>query len=101
MVDFIADGLGKMKRIVPICLTFLPPLIIAIIKPTLFDQALGVAGGFGEAFLNGLLPVLLVWSGRYRWQLDTNPMLRGGKAALSLLAALSIGVFLLEIIALI
>ncbi len=103
MVDFIADGLGKFKivRIVPTLLTFAPPLIIAIVDPTLFDKALGVAGGFGEAFLNGLLPVLLVWVGRYKLQLGTQAMLPGGKSLLLLLGASSIAVFLLEVVALV
>ncbi|MBS3903479.1 MAG: hypothetical protein KGZ30_03870 [Anaplasmataceae bacterium] len=102
MTDFMADGLRKITttRIVPTLLTFIPPLGMAILDPTLFDKALGVAGGFGEAFLNGLLPVLLVWVGRYELQLEHQAMLRGGKPMLLILGAGSIAVFLLEVVAL-
>jgi tyrosine-specific transport protein len=100
MVDFLGDGLkvdaeGK-KRWVLVALTFAPPGICAAINPTIFQQALGIAGGFGEAFLNGLLPVLLVWMGRYRMNLGTRDSLRGGKLLLVVLMLISIGVIGLE-----
>jgi len=103
MVDFIADGLRKyhVRRFVPTLLTFAPPLLIAVIDPTLFDRALGISGGFGEAFLNGLLPVLLVWAGRYKLKLASEAGLAGGKPILWLLAAIAIGVFLLEAVVLV
>jgi tyrosine-specific transport protein len=66
MVDFLNDGLkwkGK-KRPLLVVMTFLPPALCAVLNPAIFETALGVAGGFGEAFLNGLLPVVLAW--RYR-----------------------------------
>lgn len=102
MVDFIHDGLQKyrLKRIVPTLLAFLPPLGIVLIDPTIFDRALGIAGGFGEAFLNGLLPVLLLWMGRYKFQLEGQKILPGGKMMLWTLALCSLGVCLLEIFAL-
>lgn len=104
MVDFITDGLPevwKKHRLIPTVLTFLPPLAITIVDPTLFDKALGLAGGFGEAFLNGLLPVLLVWSGRYRLSQGGIPMLPFGKSSLIFLGLSALGVFFLELIALI
>jgi len=102
MADFIKDGLRKynIKRFAPTLLAFLPPLGIVLIDPTIFDRALGVAGGFGEAFLNGLLPVLLVWIGRYKAKLEGLKVLPGGRAMLGFLALCSIGVCLLEIFAL-
>ena len=66
MVDFFNDGLkqrGKNRGWL-ILLTFLPPALCSYLDPTLFEKALSMAGGFGEAFLNGLLPVLLAW--KYR-----------------------------------
>lgn len=63
VVDFLNDGLkfqGK-NRLLLVALTFLPPAFFAFFNPKIFDTALGVAGGFGEAFLNGLLPVILAW----------------------------------------
>ncbi len=66
VVDFLNDGLkfkGK-KRSLLVMLTFMPPALCAFLDPTIFEKALGVAGGFGEAFLNGLLPIVLAW--KYR-----------------------------------
>jgi len=63
LVDFIQDGLEqggrKVSRFLCVILSFFPPLFCVWINPHLFDRALGVAGGFGETLLNGILPVLL------------------------------------------
>jgi tyrosine-specific transport protein len=100
MVDFLADGLKiarvGLKRAGLVLLTFCPPLIAAAVDPTIFDRALGLAGGFGEAFLNGLLPVWLVWVGRYGQKLPSDAQLPGGKIALALLCAVSLFVLGLE-----
>lgn len=66
VVDFLNDGMklkGK-KRSLLVLLTFLPPGLCAAWDPAIFEKALSIAGGFGEAFLNGLLPALLAW--KYR-----------------------------------
>jgi tyrosine-specific transport protein len=63
VVDFLNDGMkckGK-KRPLLVFLTFFPPALCAFLDPTIFEKALGIAGGFGEAFLNGLLPVMMAW----------------------------------------
>ncbi len=69
MVDFFADGLKLeregWKRGGLTFLTFFPPLVIVLIYPTIFDKALGIAGGIGEAILNGLVPIGLVWVGGF------------------------------------
>lgn len=90
LVDFLADGLkieknplGKLQ----LCtLVFIPPLIIAFMYPHIFLQALDYAGGFGCALLLGLLPVLMVWVGRYKLGLKNHCILPGGRPALLLLA---------------
>ncbi|MBI2743565.1 MAG: amino acid permease [Chlamydiales bacterium] len=101
LVDFIGDGL-KVKREGPsrhflVFLTFFPPFLCVVFDPTLFDRALGVAGGFGEAFLNGLLPVMLVWMGRYAMKLPSDDALPGGKWTLGLLLLVSLFVICLEL----
>jgi len=90
--DFLADGfkikqtgLGKFF----LCLmVFVPPLIIAIINKNLFLSALGVAGGFGCATLLGLLPILMVWVGRYQLKLHSPYSFFGGRVLLIILALL-------------
>lgn len=99
-IDFLADGL-KLKRkgidrFVCTLLTFIPPLLIVVLDPTLFDKALSIAGGFGEALLNGLFPIILVYTIRnikkYR-----EPYSIGGKnILLYLLALFCLGVMFIE-----
>lgn len=102
LVDFLGDGF-KVKRtgIVRIGLTLLtfgPPLFFALIDPTIFDKALSLAGGFGEAFLNGFLPVWLVLLGRYKLKLKGAGQLCGGPKFLGLLMVISVLVALFEVL---
>lgn len=90
LLDFWADGL-KMKKTplnkLWLCLLiFVPPLIFALWYPNVFLMALDYAGGFGCALLLGLLPVLMVWSGRYRMGLKGEFTLWGGRFLLVVLA---------------
>jgi tyrosine-specific transport protein len=83
MVDFIGDGF-KMKRngrsrFVLSLLTFFPPFLLSAIDPSLFVIALSLAGGFGETFLNGILPVAMVYKGRYISHLGSEYRLFGKK----------------------
>ncbi|MBN1914651.1 MAG: tyrosine transporter [Parachlamydiales bacterium] len=105
IVDFLGDGL-KMQRHgyhrISLCfLTFVPPFIIATLDPSIFVQALGIAGGFGEAFLNGILPAWIVWIGRYRKKLLSERPLAGGKPSLVLILLVACFVMILEAIALV
>jgi len=102
MVDFLADGL-KVKRTgkwrVFLCFTvFFPPFILTVLDPKIFVTALGFAGGFGEAFLNGLIPVMLVWVGRYSRKIGGREQLGGGRLLLALLFMLSLSVAVFEIL---
>ncbi len=89
--DFLADGLGIRKtgkgNIFLALLVFVPPLIFSTLNPKIFLVALEYAGGFGCALLLGLLPILMVWSGRYKMGLKSEYSLRGGKPLLIVLAA--------------
>lgn len=91
LFDFLSDGLnlpkkGKNKLFLYVCV-YLPPTIIAMLNPDIFLRALGYAGGIGCALLLGLFPVMMVWSGRYRKNLDRrHEQLKGGKVVLVLLA---------------
>lgn len=89
LLDFLADGL-KVKKDAKgkagLCLIiFIPPTIIAFTHPHIFLSALDLAGGFGCAFLLGLLPILMVWAGRYRLGLKGAYQFPGGKGILVLL----------------
>lgn len=102
MVDFLGDGLKMMRvgksRLILCVLTFFPPFLLASIDPSLFIVAIGLAGGVGEAFLNGILPVSLVWKGRYKKCLKSCYSLPGNKISLIALLVISVLVVYLEIV---
>ncbi len=89
--DFLADGLQIKKdsrgKILLAMVVLVPPLVIALLYPHIFLIALDYAGGFGTAFLLGLLPILMVWRGRYVLHLPKQHQLPGGKIFLGLLAS--------------
>jgi len=90
LMDFWADGL-KVKKTPSnkfwICLLiFIPTLLIAFVYPKVFLMALDFAGGFGCALLLGLLPVLMIWSGRYYLGMKGEYRVQGGRLLLILLA---------------
>lgn len=98
--DFLADGLKIEKtpagRIFLCCLIFVPVLICALIYPGIFLEALGFAGGYGGALLLGLLPILMVWSGRHRMQLPDKKILPLGKGILSVMVIFVVFELILE-----
>jgi len=102
MVDFLGDGFNierrkGWRRIALTLLTFIPPFILATLNPGIFTTALGIAGGFGEAFLNGLLPIGLLWVGKYTWKLKADLAWLENKGVLSFLIAYSFFVVGLEV----
>lgn len=88
LCDFLADGIGIRKTATGHCilfgLTFIPPLLFTWIDPRAFLSALELAGAYGVVLLLGLLPALIVWSGRYRKNLTGPYRAPGGKPALIL-----------------
>jgi tyrosine-specific transport protein len=101
LLDFLADGLAIKKnpkgRALLYALTFGPPLVITLYDPRAFISALEYAGAFGVVVLLGLLPALMVWSGRYRKGYVTKYTTPGGKLALVIVIILSLAVVGLEI----
>jgi len=89
LLDFMFDGLKVKKnikgRLFLSLIIFGPPLIFAMSNPCVFLNALHYAGGFGCALLLGLLPILMVWRGRYILKFKSNYSLFGGRMTLSLL----------------
>jgi tyrosine-specific transport protein len=102
MVDFLADGLKMQRagkqRVLLSFIVFLPPFILTVLNPAIFVTALGFAGGFGEAFLNGLIPVMLVWVGRYVRKIEGQEQIPGGRLLLAILFILSLSVAVFELL---
>jgi len=101
-VDFLADGLHVKKDAkgkIGLCvLTLTPPFAFSLLYPKAFLSAMRYAGAFGTVILFGVLPALMVWSGRYVMKIKASRLLPGGRWTLLLVILISLGVFLLEII---
>ncbi len=100
VVDFLNDGLkmNGRKRPLLVVLTFGPPALCAFLDPAIFEKALGVAGGFGEAFLNGILPVVLAWKYRSLSRQSSLEKSTSGRGMLGSLFAFGLFVMVLEAI---
>lgn len=98
LADFIADGLKKKKegknKVMIHTLCFLPPLLIVLLKPGIFITALAYAGIWCIALLV-VLPLLMLYSGRYRNALSDHHILPGGRWLLMVLIGIAF-VFLIE-----
>ncbi len=88
LTHFLADGLklsvsGNSGRF--LCfLALVPPLIFALNDPAIFFKALNFAGGVCAMILFGILPVIMIWIGRYQKNLSSQYRASGGKIALVL-----------------
>lgn len=101
-IDFLADGLAIEKNrrglVILLTLALVPPFICALLYPTIFLTALNVAGGFCAVILFGLLPVLMVWKGRYIQHYPFPQLVPGGKYTLVILALFALYVLSLQLI---
>lgn len=100
-VDFLTDAFNMDKsgksRVLVTILALLPPYLFSIAYPHIFLMALDAAGGFGAVILFGIIPALMVWSGRYRKKLWKARLLPFGRVSLILVILFSILVFLVEL----
>jgi len=86
LFDFLADGLKIKKvgsgKIILFLLIALPTLLIATQLERAFMVAMDASGGFGDTILNGIIPVLMVWIGRYYMGFPKDFRVPGGKPLL-------------------
>lgn len=101
-VDFLSDAFQVKKspssRFLITLLALAPPYIFSLVYPKIFLMALDAAGGFGAVILFGIIPALMVWSGRYRKKLWEKPLLPFGRLGLVLVMLFSLVVFLVELV---
>lgn len=100
IVDFLKDGLARQKKSLNRALitffVFFPPFCLCLYDPKIFDRALSIAGGVGEALLNGLIPVAFAYILRYKMKSRIEYEVGGGRLALGLMALLSVFVMGVE-----
>ena len=87
LFHFLADGLQLSQKswtgIQLFLLTFIPPVLSVLLLPTGFVKIISFSSIF-IAILLGLLPIMMVWSGRYYHQKISKFTLCGGKPLLML-----------------
>ena len=99
LIHFLADGLQTKKRESFTLLLFvlIPPFILSVLKPDIFFHALDFAGGICAVVLFGILPVLMVWIGRYRLKSKSRYQLFGGKPLLAAVFLFACLIFLFQL----
>lgn len=103
LFDFLADGLNIKKegsgKIILGALIIIPTLIFATQFERVFLMALGWSGGFGDSILNGIIPVLMVWVGRYKLSKNGAFRVWGGRPLLVIVGFFFVGTLALEVLA--
>lgn len=86
LFDFLSDGLRirneGLGKVILSLLIIIPTFIFAAYFERIFILALDTSGGFGDAILNGIMPVLMVWVGRYIYKFPAEHRTPGGKVLL-------------------
>lgn len=103
LFDFLADGLqikkNRVGKLIIGLLIAVPTFIFATQYEKAFIAAMDASGGFGDTLLNGIIPVLMVWRGRYYLGYANHAKAPGGKAVLVIAGAFFVTVLGLEIAA--
>lgn len=100
LFDFLSDGLkirneGKGKIILSL-LIIIPTFVFAAYFERIFILALDTSGGFGDTILNGIMPVLMVWIGRYVYHFPDDHRTPGGKTLLIVVLLFFVSALVLE-----
>lgn len=102
LFDFLSDGLkikkNAMGNIALGLLVAAPTLFFALKWERCFLLALDSSGGIGDALLNGLFPALMLWAGRYRYQLHSPYRTFGGKPLIVAVICYALFVFGVELL---
>lgn len=99
LIHFLADGLQTKDR-EPFSLllaVLIPPFLLSILQPGIFFKALDFAGGICAVILFGILPVLMVWIGRYRLNASLHFELKGGKPMLAAILLFALFIFFFQL----
>ena len=102
LFDFLSDSL-KIKKtkwggVALGLLVAVPTLFFAVSMEKVFLAALDSSGGIGDSILNGLMPALMLYIGRYKKHLSSEYRFPGGKAVIYLVIVYALFVFMVEIL---
>lgn len=105
LFDFLADGLKIKKerggKIILSLLIAVPTLLLATQFERVFMTAMDASGGFGDSILNGIIPVLMVWRGRYYLKYSSDYLVPGGRPILVFLILFFVTALGIELLAVI
>jgi len=100
LFDFLADGLKLKKQGIQgqtiLLLTFSPPLVLVLLSPGIYLNALGYAGACCVILLL-MLPAIMAWKGRRVTKKDDILLLPGGNIVLLSVVIISIVLLYLAI----
>lgn len=103
LFDFLADGLKVKKegwgKLLLGSLIIIPSLIFATQYERAFLIALETSGGIGDSILNGMIPVLMAWIGRYRMGYQGVVLVPGGKPMLCSIFAFFLCALIVQVLA--
>lgn len=102
LFDFLKDCFKELKVSMSlnkvILLTIIPALVLAIFFPRALLQCLDISGGYGDTILAGLIPVAMVYVGRYYKKLESSYKAPFGKTGLFLTASFFLAILIKEIL---
>lgn len=103
LTDFIADGLNLHKEgrsgFAVFAITYGPPLVIVLFLPGIFIHALAYAGILCLALLI-IIPLAMLYVGRYRQAHDQQHLVPGGKPVIFIIGLLMVVLLIWQIVAL-
>jgi tyrosine-specific transport protein len=74
LFDFLSDGLNIPKKkwgiLILGALIIIPTYYASVNFERVFLNALDASGGFGDALLNGIMPIMMIYLGRYHYKLQ-------------------------------
>lgn len=92
LFDFLQDLFRKKKILnnyfIISIFTFGIPVVLALFYPNIALKCLFYGGGIGASFIVGLVPIIILWRGRYHYRYKGPLLIPGGKLTLSLLLLL-------------
>ncbi len=94
-VDFLQDGLKKLSRGMVLGIVLIPPTLCSLVYPDLFLKALGLAGGFADVLLFGLIPIIVVFVGRYKKGASGPYKVAGGLPFLAFMLFITVTFFII------
>jgi len=79
--------------------SIVPTLFLAMMYPKALVHCLDLSGAYGDTILSGMIPVTMVWIGRYKKNYTGEFRIPGGKPALVLAAGFYFYIFAWQLIA--